>query len=83
MAMAIAERLCTVLCDLETYRCPHTVLLNREAARVPCASSLQARGRGSTRHPCATIAACLGAGAGVQSTAEGSGGMAYVLLGVH
>ena len=83
MAMAIAERLCTVLCDLETYRGPHTVLLNREAARVPCARSLQARGRGSTRHPCATIAACLGAGAGVQSTAEGSGVMASVLLGVH
>ena len=40
-----------VLCDLETFRCPHTVLRNREAARLPCASSLQARGRGSTHHP--------------------------------
>src|SRR5437867_3434250 len=41
----------TSLCDLETSRYPPTVLLNREAARFPCASSLQARGRGSTRHP--------------------------------
>jgi hypothetical protein len=48
----------TSLCALETYRYPHTVLFNRAAARLPCASSLQARGRGSTRHPCATIAAC-------------------------
>jgi hypothetical protein len=48
----------TSLCDLETSRYPHTVLFNREAARFPCASSVQARGRGSTRHPWATIAAC-------------------------
>ena len=81
--MAMAERLGLVLYDLETYRCPHTVLLNRKAARLPGASSLQARGRGRTRQPWATIAACVGAGAGVQSTAEGSGGRAYVLLGVH
>jgi hypothetical protein len=40
-------------------------------------------GRGSTRPPGATIAACIGAGAGVQSTVEGLGGMAYVLLGVY
>ena len=83
MAMAMAERRCPVLGDLATSRCPHTVLRNRAAARVSCASSLQARGRGSTRHPGATIAACLGAGAGVQSTAEGSGVMASGLLGVH
>ena len=81
--MAIAERLCLVLYDLETYRCPHTVLRNRKAARRPCASELQARGRGSTHHPRATIAVGQGAGAGVQSTAESSGVMAYVLLGVH
>jgi hypothetical protein len=71
------------LCDLATYRDPHTVLRNRAAARLPCASSVQARGRGSPRHPCATIAAYGGAGVGVQATAEGSGGMASGLLGVH
>ena len=73
MAMAIAERLCTVLCDLETYRCPPTVLLKREAARLPCASECQVRVRGSTRQLSVAFAACTGAGAGVQSNAQGQG----------
>jgi hypothetical protein len=83
MALAMAERRCTVLCDRETAQGPPTVLLNREAARVPCASSPQARGRGRPRHPGVTLAACLGARAGVQATAEGSGGTADALWGVH
>jgi hypothetical protein len=73
----------TRLCALETSRYPPPVLRHREAARLPCASALQARERGRPRHPEATIAVCRGAGAGVQSTAEGSGVRASVLLGVH
>jgi hypothetical protein len=69
--MTIAERLCPVLCDLETYRCPHAVLLNREAARFPCASECQVRGRGSTHQLSVTLAAYTGAGVGVQSIAQG------------
>jgi hypothetical protein len=79
----MAARRWPVRCALATSRYPHTVLRNREAARFSGARELQARGRGSPRHPWATIAACLGAGAGVHATAEGSGGMAYGLLGVH
>ena len=40
-------------------------------------------GDGSAANPWATIAPWRGAGGGVHSTAEGSGGMASVLLGVH
>src|SRR5437667_7423799 len=47
--MAIAERRCTVLCDLETYLCPRTVLLKEQAERGSFASSSQVRVRGSTR----------------------------------
>jgi hypothetical protein len=72
-----------VLSGLATSRCPCTGLVKRGAARVACASACQARVRGSTRQPDATLAADRGAGAGVQATAEGSGGMADVLLGVH
>jgi hypothetical protein len=60
-----------VLYGLETYRCPCTVLVKRGAARMACASSCQARVRGSTRRPGVTLAAYNGAGAGVQSTAVG------------
>jgi hypothetical protein len=73
----------TRLCDLATFRSPPPVLRTREATRVPCASALQARGRGSTRQPWATIAAGRGAGAGVPSPAAGCGGRASGLLGVH
>jgi hypothetical protein len=69
--MTIAERRGTVLCALETYRYPHTVLLNREAARLPCASECQVRVRGSTRQLSVAVAAYTGAGAGVQSIAQG------------
>jgi len=36
--MAIAERLCTVLCDLETYLCPRTGLLKEQAEHGSFAS---------------------------------------------
>lgn len=47
--MAIAERLCTVLCDLETSRCPRTVLFKGQAERGSFARESQVRVRGSTR----------------------------------
>ena len=65
--MAVTEKAGVVLCALETYLCPHAVLGKGVAARVPFASEVQARGRGSTRRPETTIAARIGAGAGVQS----------------
>jgi hypothetical protein len=43
MAMAIAERRVTVFCALETDRYPHTVLFNKAAERVACASEVQVR----------------------------------------
>jgi hypothetical protein len=43
-----------ILCDLEIMLCPHTVPLKRPAERVGLASECQARGRGSTRKPCAS-----------------------------
>ena len=83
MAMASAENAIVVLCGLETYRCPHTVLLKEEAARVR--SPVSARFGGGAAHvtlgrpsPYGT-----GAGAGVQSTAEGSGHRPMCSCGVH
>jgi hypothetical protein len=55
MAMASAERHSMVLCGLETYPYPHTVLCKVAAERVSFASECQARERGSTREPLATI----------------------------
>src|SRR5919106_803788 len=72
-ATASAEAALGGLDDLETYRCPRTVLCKGVAERVPFASSSQARGRGSTRLLDTTIAAYTGAGADVQSKAKGSG----------
>jgi len=43
------------LCGLETYPYPHTGLCKRVAERSPFASECQARVRGSTREPWATI----------------------------
>jgi hypothetical protein len=43
-----------ILCDLAILWCPHTVLLKRPAERVGLARECQARGRGSTRTPCAS-----------------------------
>ena len=54
MTMVIAE-VSLGLCGLETYLYPRTVLRKGVAERVPFASESQARGRGSTRRPCATI----------------------------
>jgi len=44
------------LYDLETSLDPRTVLGKGVAARVPCASESQARGRGSTRQRDTTLA---------------------------
>jgi hypothetical protein len=52
---------------------PYTILCKGVAERVPFASEVQARGRGSTRHPDATIAAGSGARAGVQSKPRAPG----------
>jgi hypothetical protein len=60
MAMASAERHCMVLCGLETYPYPHTVLFKVAAERVSFASECQARVRGSTREPLTTITAWKG-----------------------
>jgi hypothetical protein len=71
--MTIAERRGSVLYDRATERSPHTVLLNRAAARRPCASEGRVRVRGSARQRSVAFAACPGAGAGVQSIARGQG----------
>jgi hypothetical protein len=55
MVMASAERHRMVLCGLETSLYPHTVLCKGAAERVSFASECQARERGSTRKPLATI----------------------------
>jgi hypothetical protein len=41
----------SVLCGLETYRYPHTVLCKAAAERLSFASEVQVRVRGSTRYP--------------------------------
>jgi len=61
------------LYGLETYLCPHAVLLKEVAAQGLFASECQARVRGSTRQPRWTIAACTGAEAGVQSKRRARG----------
>jgi hypothetical protein len=70
-------------CDLETSWCPRTVRLNAVAERLACASSCQARGRGSHGNRARPSPACPGAGVGVQSTRPGSGQKADVLRRVH
>jgi hypothetical protein len=45
----MAERRCTVLCDLEAYLCPRTVLLKEPAERGSFASSSQVQVRGNPR----------------------------------
>jgi hypothetical protein len=72
-----------LLCGLEIMLCPHTVLFKGLAERVRLASECQARGRGSTRRPCATIAACSKARAGVQSKPRALGHGAYTRLRVQ
>jgi len=57
------------LYDLATYLDPRTVLGKEEAARSPCASECQARGRGSPRQPATPLAVCPRAGADVQAKA--------------
>jgi len=72
IAMVIAGRRCVVLCGLETYPYPHTVLGKVRAQRLAFASEGQVRGRGSTPVPGATLAASR-ARADVQAQAKGSG----------
>src|SRR3989441_863602 len=62
-----------ILCGLETYPCPHTVLCQVAAQRSACASEVQARGEG--QHTWIESAARRNsrAGADVQSQAKGSG----------
>jgi hypothetical protein len=69
--MTMAERRGTGLGDLATSRDPHTVLRQRAAARLPCASEGQVRGRGSPRPRSGACAACTGTGAGVHASAPG------------
>jgi hypothetical protein len=69
----MAEKLRLVLCGLETYLYPHTVLCTGMAAQLVCASELQVRERGSPRPPWRTITIYEAARAGVQSTARDQG----------
>jgi len=51
MSMTSAETHPSVFCDLETYRCPRTVLVKRQDKRATFSSEVPARGRSSTREP--------------------------------
>jgi hypothetical protein len=64
----MAESRTGVLCDLETYGCPRTVLCQRRETREPCPSSGQARVRSRTHQPLTSVAGSAGAGVGVSST---------------
>jgi hypothetical protein len=61
------------LCGLDTSQCPRTVLYIGGATRRAGARGAQARGRGSTRVPSATLAASYRAGAEVQSQRRAQG----------
>jgi hypothetical protein len=61
------------LYDLETSLYPPTALCKGEKERNPFSSECQGRGRGSTRGPCATLAAENRAGADVQSRGQAWG----------
>jgi hypothetical protein len=62
-----------MLCGLETYLYPHTVLCTAVAAQRACARESQVRGRGSTRVPFATLAAYNRAEADVQARRRAQG----------
>jgi hypothetical protein len=62
-----------ILGDLEIMLCPPTVLLQRPAARVGLARECQARGRGSTRTPCASKRRMWRSQSGGPITRQGSG----------
>jgi len=70
------------LCDLETSRCPRTVILKAEAARFPLASESQERVRGSTRPASSVIGRESEAGARVPSTCRDQGCKADGLIRV-
>src|SRR5262245_22457699 len=61
------------LYSLETFLCPHAVLLKGVAEQGLFASECQARVRGSTRQSRWTIAVCSGAEAGIQSKRRARG----------
>jgi hypothetical protein len=69
----IAEQRRLVLCGLETYLSPHTVLCKGLAEQLVFASELQVRARGSTRPPWMTITLYEAARASVQATARAQG----------
>src|SRR5882724_1980728 len=75
----MAESYTCVLCDLETYLCPRTVLVKRQDKRVTFSSEVQARVRSSTREPLTTRAVCTGAGVGLSS----NGGLRESALGAQ
>jgi hypothetical protein len=61
----MAESSKYVLCDLETYWCPRTVLFKRRDTRETFPSEVQARVRSSTRKLLTSFAVSVGAGVGV------------------
>jgi hypothetical protein len=71
-----------VSCDLETSRCPPTVLVKEGAEQGLFARESQVRVRGSTRPAYAAIGRERGAEASVQSTRRDQGDKAYGLLRV-
>ena len=72
-----------ILCGLETYPCPHTVLCKVAAQRRACASEVQVRGRGSTHEPGATLAISQEPERMSNQRPRDQGQRAYVLLCVR
>src|SRR4051794_953381 len=64
----MAESSQSVLCDLETYWCPRTVLSKRRDTRETFPREVQARVRSSTHKPLTSFVVSAGAGVGVSST---------------
>ncbi len=56
MSMTSAETYPSVFCDLETYLCPHTVLVKGRISVTRFPVRVQARGRSSTREALTTVA---------------------------
>jgi hypothetical protein len=62
-----------IRCDLEILWCPQPVLLKRLAERGGRARECQARGRGSTRQPCASTRRMCRSQSGCPNTRQGAG----------
>ena len=71
--MAVTESVSMVLCALETYLYPHTVLLKRGAAHLRAPVRLRFGGGAAHGNHSGTFATHTGARAGVQSNAQGQG----------